>query len=314
MAVPGCVAARRGDHQVAAGAGDRDVEQPAPSLSSLAARAAAMASVPVPGTSTPAAASISRPCRAGTNASAGRARRLPDPGHHDDIPPRPFARCAVRMRTASPSGARSARVSPGISWPDMLSRKSEGEPGGSRTTNRPAASNRAHTASRSRSAAAPREPPAAEVDCHSSARPDASHTAQSTSWALPSCAVWRASASRPATRCAASVAVPRSRVSSRGSARTAASGWGGGSSPASRAAARSARRSRRSPRASVPPSWPASSSTAASSSRASGCRAQRSNSSSGRTPGSASNGSSSPAMTEARRWRPAPGAATAPGR
>src|ERR1035441_8997546 len=79
---------------------------------------------------------------------------------------RPLARCAVRTATASPCGARSASESPAISCPDRLSRNSSAEPCGSRAVKRAAASNRATTASRSPSAAAPRVPPAALAACH----------------------------------------------------------------------------------------------------------------------------------------------------
>ena len=238
----------------------------------------------------------------------------------------PLDRCAVRTATASPCGLRSASVSPAISWPARLSRKSRGEPGGSRAPNRLAASNSAAVASRSASAAAPRLPPAALAACQAPARPEALHTAQSTSCAVPpSAAVCLASAIRSATRRAAAIgdeaagpAVRRlaspaagpvppwpasaswlagqpASVSSRGSRSAAASGSSAGGSPADSAAARSARRSRRRPRASVPPSGPVSSSAAVSSSSAPGCRAQFSRVSSGFVPGSAASGSSSPA-------------------
>ena len=74
---------------------------------------------------------------------------------------RPLARWAVSTATASPDGARSASVSPAISWPARLSRNSRVDPCGSRAVNLAAASNSATTASRSASASAPREPPAA---------------------------------------------------------------------------------------------------------------------------------------------------------
>ena len=60
----------------------------------------------------------------------------------------------------------------------VLSRKSRGEPGGSRAPNLLAASNSAAAASRSTSAAAPLLPPAALAACQASARPEADHTAR----------------------------------------------------------------------------------------------------------------------------------------
>ncbi len=235
----------------------------------------------------------------------------------------PLARWAVRTATPSPREARSASVSPTISCPAMLSRKSLGEPCGSRAVNRAAASNKATTASRSASAAAPRLPPAALACCHEAARLDAFQTAQSTSCAVPPpaslpvpphprfSAVSAASASSAATRCAAATAIPPAspvaaargfpmaepiRSSSRGSRSAAASGSSAGSSPAAWAEARSQRRSRRRPSASVPPSGPVSSSAAVSSSSAPGRSAQSSKVSSGRVPGSEVSGSSSPAI------------------
>ena len=74
---------------------------------------------------------------------------------------RPLDRCAVRMRTQSSLTARSASVSPAISCPDRLSANRPGAPGGMLSAKCAALSNRASTASRSRSAAAPAGPPAA---------------------------------------------------------------------------------------------------------------------------------------------------------
>ena len=206
-------------------------------------------------------------------------------------------------------------MSPAISCPDRLSRNSRDEPCGNRALNLAAASNSASTASRSVSAAAPRLPPAALACCQLPARPEAFHTAQSTSCAVPPAspfsAVRAARSSSPATRCAAATADlspgpaaappsgpvpgPPTMVSSRGSASAAASGCSPGSSPAACAATRSARRSRRRPSASVPPSGPVSSSAALSSSSAPGRSAQSSSVRSGLVPGSAASGSSSPA-------------------
>ena len=68
---------------------------------------------------------------------------------------RPLDRCAVRTRTQSSRTARSASVSPTISCPARLSANRPGEPGGMVSAKCAALSNRASTASRSRSAAAP---------------------------------------------------------------------------------------------------------------------------------------------------------------
>ena len=87
---------------------------------------------------------------------------------------RPLDRCAVSTRTQSSRTACSASVSPAISWPARLSANRPGAPGGMVSAKWAALSNRASTASRSRSAAAPAGPAAAETRCHSRASPEAS--------------------------------------------------------------------------------------------------------------------------------------------
>ncbi|MFI6500707.1 pentapeptide repeat-containing protein [Nonomuraea typhae] len=89
------------------------------------------------------------------------------------------------MRTASPSGARSASVSPGISWEAMSSRNTSAPALGIRSTNRAAWSNNATTASRSRSACAPRAPPDRLCSVQRSARPLLCQMAHRTSSAVP---------------------------------------------------------------------------------------------------------------------------------
>ena len=133
---------------------------------------------------------------------------------------RPLDRCAVRMRTQSSLTARSARVSPAISWLDRLSANSAGAPGGMLSVKCAALSNSASTASRSRSAAAPAGPPAALACCQCAARPEAAQMAQSTSSALPplemaSFAVASSLARRWAGAATRSGTMARSRGSSR---------------------------------------------------------------------------------------------------
>ena len=213
---------------------------------------------------------------------------------------RPLDRCAVRMRTQSSRTARSASVSPAISCPDRLSANRPGAPGGMLSAKCAALSNRASTASRSRSAAAPAGPPAALRSCHCAARPEASQMAQSTSSALPPFLMASlAVASSPATRLAGPATRSGTTARSRGSSSAWTSmsplgGWPGLPGSASASSCRDRRRRRR-PRASVPPSGPQRSSAAACSSSSAGRSAQRSSISSGRVPGSSASGSSSPA-------------------
>ncbi len=223
---------------------------------------------------------------------------------------RPLAACAVSTRTTSPCSAAGARLSAAMCWPWMWSRKISGPAPGSRSTNRAADSKNATTASRSRSAEAPRIPPSALACCHCSARPEVVQTAQSTfsTVELGSAATSLATAISRAIRTAgwaqrsSSPARPgcpsRSPrpASSRGSpSASASSAPEPRGSPAAAASRRSSCRSRRNASVSAPPSGEVSSAIAASSSSAAGRSAHSSTSSSGATPGCSASGSSSPA-------------------
>ena len=125
------------------------------------------------------------PRRARSRAAAGRARSPPG---RPPPPPRPTPGPWTGARSGPGrivAAARSASVSPTISCPARLSRNRPGEPGGMVSAKCAASSNSASTASRSRSAAAPTAPPAADARCHCGASPEASQMAHSTSSALP---------------------------------------------------------------------------------------------------------------------------------
>ena len=174
----------------------------------------------------------------------------------------------------SPSGARSARESPAISWATRSSTNTSTPACGSRSTNLAAWSNSATTASRSRSAMAPRNPPLTLVSVHFAASPVACQTVHSTSSAVPPCRTASAApamsfASRSAGSATWGSTLTSSRTSfsaatssspdERGSAASRSAelstrSRSSGCVSASCSAIRSVRRRRRTPIMSVPPS------------------------------------------------------------
>ena len=114
------------------------------------------------GSATPATTSTSRssPSRLPRSRRSGQVPSW-TPGTATTRHSRPRAACAVSSATASASGAWAARVSPGSCWSARYSTNAATSAPGSRSACRAAASNRARTASRSRSAAAPTGPPSA---------------------------------------------------------------------------------------------------------------------------------------------------------
>src|SRR5262249_16000280 len=145
------LAAGRGHHQLPGGPGDRDVEQPALLGQQRAHRHGGR---PVPARRPP-----HHPPPPPQPAPPPPAPPAPPPPPATPCPCRPLAGGGVSPRAASPGGAWAASVSPGICCPARWSRKPSGPSPGNRSQNRAAASNSATMASRSRSAAAPTDPP-----------------------------------------------------------------------------------------------------------------------------------------------------------
>ena len=139
------LAADRGDDQAPPRPGDRDVEQPALLVEQLGAqRGRGRVGGGLRGPDRLPPHRRARPCRAASRAAAGRARCPPGrPATTTRSHSRPLAPVRGEHRDGIALRARSASVSPAISWPVRLSRNSRGEPGGSRALNRLAASNSA---------------------------------------------------------------------------------------------------------------------------------------------------------------------------